>query len=160
MEAFSSAAFAAEVVTNACAMMGNSLNEYITSWGIKSMVEPVLVLQRAAAAATATGAASVLLGALDPMHNTLRIAKLGDVGFVVLRPPKEGSADDINQDLEVRLALPFAGTMYCTFSISIYAQLRLSHIQMDILMSSIMRQDKSLSPLFGQSRLSLIGVFG
>jgi hypothetical protein len=98
---FSSAMYAQELVTNATSIMGNSLIEYLQAQGRKAFVEPALVLQQASVLATQTGAASVLLGALDPLRGILRVAKLGDVGFAVLRPPPEGSALDLACDLEV-----------------------------------------------------------
>jgi hypothetical protein len=66
------------------------------------LMGPVHVLQQAVNMVRSSGAASVMLGILNPLSSKLSIGKLGDVGYLVLRPPPKGSPADKKKDLVVR----------------------------------------------------------
>lgn len=65
-------------------------------------VDPKMVLQQATSATQASGAAAIMLGSLNPLTSVLSVAKMGDVGFLVLRP---GASLSTTGDLEVRSQL-------------------------------------------------------
>jgi hypothetical protein len=101
---FNSAEFAQQLVTTATQFASQQLQQYVAEQGKHdALMPPVRVLQQATNVIRASGAAAVILGVLNPLTRVLHIGKLGDVGYVVLRPPLEGSSTDANQDLEVRL---------------------------------------------------------
>jgi hypothetical protein len=100
--AFSSAAFTQDLVTTATNFAARQLSGYVTDQGrSNTLLPPVRVLQQATNMVQSSGAAAVLLGVLNPLTGILSIGKLGDVGYVVLRPPPEGSHTDTENDLEV-----------------------------------------------------------
>ena len=56
-------------------------------------VDPKAVLLQAANATQSTGAAAMMLGSLDLFTGVLSSAKMGDVGFFVLRPSASSKGD-------------------------------------------------------------------
>lgn len=99
--AFNSGAFTHELVTQASGFATSQIQVYVSEQGRNlPLMGPVHVLQQASNSVRATGAAAVLLGMLNPLSGCLSIGKVGDVGYLVLRP--SGPADSSN-DLKVLL---------------------------------------------------------
>ena len=86
--------FAHELVSAAVLIAAGSIQEFVQGRS-NGPVDPKAVLQQAAHSTQASGAAAIMLGSLNPVTSILSISKMGDCGFVVLRPHGDG-------DLEVR----------------------------------------------------------
>lgn len=97
--AFNSGAFTHELVTQASGFATSQIQVYVSEQGRNlPLMGPVHVLQQASNSVRATGAAAVLLGMLNPLSGCLSIGKVGDVGYLVLRPSGPG---DSSNDLKV-----------------------------------------------------------
>lgn len=97
--AFNSGKFTAELVTQAAGFATSQIQVFVSERGRNlPLMGPVHVLQQASNSVRASGAAAVLLGMLNPLSGCLSIGKVGDVGYLVLRPP---GPDEMSNDLEV-----------------------------------------------------------
>lgn len=99
--AFNSGKFTHELVTQATGFATSQIQVYVSERGRNlPLMGPIHVLQQASNSVRSTGAAAVLLGMLNPFSGRLSIGKVGDVGYLVLRPP---GPDDASKDLKVCL---------------------------------------------------------
>lgn len=96
---FNSGKFTHELVANATGFATSQIQVYVGEQGRNLLMDPVRVLQQASNSVRSTGAAAVLLGMLNPLSGRLSIGKVGDVGYLVLRPP---GLDERGSDLKVR----------------------------------------------------------